>query len=459
MPSRFFRCADDAKVAMNAKVIANGFVTLLVKRYAGPFWIRRKWLEKTQWLAAPELEALQLKLLKRLVQHCHQTVPYYRNLMEERGINVDDIKTLDDISLFPVLTKEEVLHAGDSIVSNRYPRWMTRTAYTGGTTGTPMQLRRDMFSIANEHAFVRRQWDWAGVGLRDKCAFLTGRLIAEPDRNDRPLHAYDPIMKELILSTYHLSRDTARRYAAVIDSYGVKAVAGYPSAVYLLAQSCLDSGIKLRLASVLTSSETLTASMRNTITEAFKCKVFDFYGSAERVCYIFTCEQGHYHIIPEYGLTELIPVGDNGDRKYSVVSTGFWNLAMPLIRYEMGDLVVKSENNCPCGRNFEAIESISGRRGDVVKTPSGRQFGAAILTHLLYGTDNIVESQIIQDALDHLTIEYVPGEKFAPTDHANLKALLVKHLPSELKVDLAEVAAVRRTDSGKVRPIVSLIAS
>lgn len=444
---------------MKVKVIADGLLTLLIKRIAGPFWIRRKWLSKTQWFTSDDLEGLQLRLLKRLVRHCYNTVPYYRELMDGRGIKVEDIKTLDDIKLFPILTREQILRVGDSIRSTRYPKLMTRVAYTGGTTGTPMKLRRDVFSIANEHAFVRRQWDWAGIGLRDRCAYLTGRIIADPDRNTGPLYAYDPIMKELILSTYHLSRYTAKEYAEVIKRYGARAVVGYPSAVYLLARTCLDSGIKLTLKSALTSSETLTGSMRSTIAEAFKCKVFDFYGSAERVCYIFTCEHGRYHIIPEYGLTELIPIDGPDEKQHLVVSTGFWNMAMPLIRYDMGDVVHKSDDTCPCGRQFKVIESISGRQADVVKTPSGRQFGAAILTHLLYGTNNIIESQIIQDALEHVTIEYVPGEEFSAADLADLKALIARHLPSELKVDLKKVEAVERTSSGKIRPVVSRITS
>ena len=442
---------------MRAKVIADGFLTLLIKRIAGPFWIRRRWLGKTQWYSSDELKELQLRLLRRLVRHCYNTVPYYHNLMDSKGITVEDIKTLDDVKLFPVLTRERIMQAGDSIRSTRYPRLMTRVAYTGGTTGTPMQLRRDIFSIANEHAFVRRQWDWAGIGLRDRCAYLTGRIIVEPDRKTGPLHTYDPVMKELILSTYHLSRDTAKEYAEVIKRYGAKAVVGYPSAVYLLAQTCLDSGIQLTLESVLTSSETLTGSMKSTIAEAFGCKVFDFYGSAERVCYIFTCEHGRYHIIPEYGLTELIPIDGPEEMQHSVVSTGFWNLAMPLIRYNMGDIVRKSDDTCPCGRQFQVIESISGRQADVVKTPSGREFGAAILTHLLYGTNHIVESQIVQDDLEHITIEYVPGNGFSAGDLADLRALILKHLPSELKVDLKEVEAVKRTSNGKIRPVVSMM--
>jgi len=431
---------------VSIKVIANGAANLLVKRFMGPFWIRRRWLKKTQWLSVSGLEEIQLKLLQKLIQHCYSTVSYYKQLMDERGITVESIKTLQDIEQFPILTKKDVLLAGDSIISTKYPRWLTCTAYTGGTTGTPMLLNRSLFSIGNEHAFVRRQWDWASIGFNDRCAYFTGRLVVKPDHENRKLYAYDPIMKELILSTYHLSPRSAKNFAMVMKKYMVKAVVGYPSAVHLLARTCLDAGIELELQSALTSSETLTESMRKTIAEAFHCKVFDFYGAAERVCYIFTCEQGSYHVIPEYGLTELIPAGNSGDDLCRVVSTGFWNMAMPLIRYETDDIVVKSNETCPCGRAYQVIKSVTGRKGDVIKTPSGREFGAAILTHLLYGTNNI-----------HLTIEYVPSINFSKGDLTNFSELIAKHLPSELRIDLKQVSAIKKTVSGKFIPLVSHI--
>jgi phenylacetate-CoA ligase len=442
---------------MNLKLLANGAFTLLVKRFAGPFWFRRKWLERTQWLNEEQVNSLQTGLLKELVEHCYNTVPFWRALMDERGIKPADIVRRDDIAEFPIITKNDVLKAGDKFVSTKYPRFLRRTAYTGGTTGTALLIQRDLFSIGNEQAFVRRQYDWAGVKMGDKCAFLTGRIIIKPDQTTGKLYAYDFFTKELVLSTYHLSPETAVQYAAVMKKYGVIALAGYPSAVYLLARTCLDSGIDLKLKSVMTSSETLTESAKATISRAFGCRVFDFYGGAERVCYIHTCEHGTYHVVPEYGLTELIPVSGGNDGICKVVSTGFWSRAMPFIRYDTGDTVVKSNRTCPCGRAFPVVESIAGRQIDVIKTPSGRQFGAAILTHLLYGTNHILESQIIQDALNHITIEYVPASGFGENDLSSFRGLIVKHLPSELKVDLKQVQAVKRTSSGKIRPVVSNI--
>lgn len=437
------------------KTAVGGLVSLIVRRYCGPFWLRRRQLARTQWLTPQELGDLQLSLLRRLLRHCHRTVPYYRRRMDELGIQADEVRRLEEIGRFPILTKQDVLESRDSLISSRYPRCLRRTAFTGGTTGTPLALARDLFSIANEHAFVRRQYDWAGIKMGDRCAFLTGRPVARPDQTVG-LYAYDPFMKELILSTYHLSPRTAREYARAMQEYKVKALVGYPSAVHLLAQVSRSEGPRLSLSAVLTSSETLTDSMRKTISEAFGCRVFDFCGSAERVYYIHTCDAGSYHIVPEYGLTELIATGDEPGR-YKIVSTGFWNLAMPLVRYDLSDVVIKGDRSCSCGRAFPVVERIAGRQGDSVVTASGRQFGAAILTHLLYGTRNILESQIIQDAIDHVRIEYVPTKEFSDENMQAFENLIRMHLPSELRVEIQAVDGVKRTASGKVRPVVSLL--
>ena len=97
--------------SVNFKVVSKGLGQLAVKRLAGPFWVRRRWLNKTQWLDKEHMQQIQLKLLKRIVAHSYNTVPYYRKLMDKYGIRPDSIKRLDDIKLFPVLTKTDVLKA------------------------------------------------------------------------------------------------------------------------------------------------------------------------------------------------------------------------------------------------------------------------------------------------------------------------------------------------------------
>ena len=163
----------------------------------------------------------------------------------------------------------------------------------------------------------------------------------------------------------------------------------------------------------------------------------------------------YYHIVPEYGISELIPVDADNPQRCKLIATGFWNKAMPFVRYDTGDVVIKSDRKCPCGREFDVVESIEGRQGDVIKTPSGREFGAAILTHLLYGTEHIAESQIVQETPEHVTVEYVPSGEFSANDRDVFAGLISKYMPEEIKFDIKEVPAVRRTESGKVRPVVS----
>ena len=443
---------------MNWKVLAKGASHLITKRYLGPFWLRRRWLNRTQRLSAKELQAIQFELFKKLICHCYNSVPYYRSVMDERGLRVEDFQNIEDIKKLPLLTKAEVMKAGERIVSKKCLSFLMHKARTGGTTGTPVMIYRNLFSIGNEHAFVRRQWDWANIGFADRCAWIiAGRRIADPNQTEAGMYAYDPFMRELTLSIYHLSRQTAPLYAEMMSRYQVKAIVGVCSAIHFLARICLDKGIKVKLNAVLTTSEILSDAMRETISRAFDCKVFDYYGAAERVCYIQTCEHGSYHIIPEYGYTELIPQEGSDDRVCRVVATGFWNYAMPLIRYDTGDSVVISEDVCGCGRQFPVVKSIVGRDTDVIRTQSGREYGPTIVARIMKEANNIMESQIIQDRLDHITVRYVPNGMFSEQDLSVFRQRIYYFLPAELKVDFESMQAIPRTSSGKLRLIVTQI--
>jgi phenylacetate-CoA ligase len=445
---------------MNLNIYIKGLSTLVTKRFLGPFWLRRSWLKRTQWYTKEQLALLQLKLLQRIVRHAYKTVPYYRSVMNSHGITVDAIRSLEDIKKFPVLTKQDIIACNEQLVSTKYPGFLTRTATTGGTTGIPTKIMRDVFSISNEHAFVRRQWDFAGIGLRAKCAFLTARELHKPGSYHARYYAYDPFMKELILSTYHLSPESAVDYLHLLKVYKVKAINGYPSALRFLAQVCLEKNIDVPLQAVLTTSETLTQEAREIIQKAFQCALYDYFGSAERVTYIQTCEHGSYHIIPEYGFTELIPLSGASNGACRVVATGFWNRAMPLIRYDMGDIVIPSLKKCACGRHYPTIEAVEGRSGDMIQTPSGIVLGVTSIIHMFYLMGQkvkMLEIQIIQHAQDQATIAYVPVKKPTAEEIAELEALVKKYIPEELRVSLQQVSAVSRTKSGKLRPIVSRI--
>jgi len=437
------------------KATWDGAITLFFKRYVGPYRKRYKWLQNTQWYGKSELEQLQLELLKKMIKHAYQTVPYYNQLMQRLKIRPEDITQIRDIEKFPILKKSDLKIAGNNMVSNKFKSSCLRTVHTGGTTGLPVPIKRDLFSIGNEHAFVRRQFAWAGLGVRDRCAYLEGREVILPSSNKGRLYKYDAAMKELTLSTFHLSVETAPYYIEIMRKYKVVAMIGYPSAIYIIAKVCLERNISFPLRCVLTTSETIDDQRKQIISRAFNCRVFDFYGNAERVCYIHTCQHGSYHIIPEYGLTELLPAASPNEQFHRIVATGFWNMAMPLIRYDIGDLVEVHTGACLCGRNFPMVKRIIGRDGNAIVTPSGKVLGASaiecILARALYGMYDmpIVAGRVIQQAGDLVVLEYAPTSAFDNTHYEKLMQVFRNQVPSDMRIELRKIDSLQRTPRGK----------
>ncbi len=440
---------------MNLKILAKGAASLLVKRFTASFWIRRRWLNKTQWLAKNQLQGIQLDLLQRVVKHCYQYVPYYRNLMDERGIKVKDVKTLEDIHSFPILTKNDIWKAGKSLLSAKFPKCLLHAAHTGGTTGKRLPLFRDVLSIGDEHAFVRRQFDWAGIRLRDRVAYLTWRTVVKPNIASLEPYAYDPLMRDLILSTFHLSPVTIPSYVDAMEKYRVTALVGYPSAIGEIARWLIQQRKSLSIRSVLTTSETLGQEERKTISAAFRCPVYDFYGSAERVCYVHTCEKGNYHIIPEYGYTELSPAPAPNEDCFRLIATGFWNYAMPLIRYDTGDLVKPSDRVCPCGRCFPVIQAIVGRENTSIRTATGRVIGLTAMGRLLKNVLlriprlPIQDSQFVYTEDGDVCLEYVSKKGWGPDNEEELRTIVAEELPADLNIMIRKVSSLSRTSAGK----------
>jgi phenylacetate-CoA ligase len=375
--------------------------------------------------------------------------------MDQRGITVRNITSLEDIKRFPILTKKDVRRAGNSLVSQKYNKWFLHTAYTGGTTAVRLPLKRNPVSIGNEHAFVRRQFDWAGITMRNHCAYMTWRTVAKPNENSGKYYAYEPLTKELILSTFHLSENVAKTYVEAMLKYHVKALVAYPSAAFVLAKAILSADSFLPLASVLTTSETLGENEKAIISKAFQCPVYDFYGSAERLCYIHTCEKLCYHIIPEYGLTELLPAEACNDDCRRIIATGFWNTAMPLIRYDTADLLKTGDQPCQCGRAFPTVKKIIGCDSGFITTSSGRTIGQTAMARLFKNALlcinklAVLQSQFMFEENGSVCFEYVPYNRFGSKDRDRLTEIIRQELPYDLEIKIRTTSRLTRTSAGK----------
>jgi phenylacetate-CoA ligase len=258
----------------------------------------------------------------------------------------------------------------------------------------------------------------------------------------------------LMLSSYHLSDASAGAYLDALAAFDPVVIQAYPSSAGFLATWLLDAGARYRgraLRGIVTSSETLEAGRRREIEQAFGCRVFDWYGQFERVAAIGTCEHGRYHLLCDYSFVELLPAGDG---LYELVSTGFHNLSMPLIRYRCGDLVRPAApgERCACGRSFPLIDEIIGRIDDPVKLADGRSIGR--LDHIFKGLDGILEAQIRQDRLDAVSILVVPGAGFGDRNRQTLLRNARERLGDQAALEIHLVERIPRSANGKFKGVV-----
>ena len=402
---------------------------------------------------AEELEAYQERQLRRVLVHAGKHVPYYSEMFDQIGFDPKSASLPDGLSSIPLQSKKTILNAKGRLISSQRPT-VRFSGSSSGTTGTPIKIQQDLIAINRENAFIERQLRWAGYKHNDRRVWIRGDLVVPADSRSGPYWRHNYADNMLMMSWYHLSADTAQSYIDAITHFRPRIIQAFPSSIAFLAkyletseQYC-DSDC---LSGVITSSETLDSEVRKVIEDRFRCRVFDWYGSFERVAAIGTCEMGKYHLISDYSYVEFIPMGEG---LHEIVGTGFNNLLMPLIRYRTGDLVELDDTHeiCGCGRNFPVIRRIIGRSHDCIKLSNGKHI--ARLGFVFHGVDGIAESQIVQDEPDAIRIRIVPFNTLSADAKGRLVANARKRLGTEIDIQIEIVGAIERTSSGKFRHII-----
>ena len=406
-------------------------------------------LEHSERFSHDELIDRQNQKLRDTIRQAYNSVPYYKQLFKRLDLTPEAINTVDDLQLLPVMRKSDI-RAGEKQFVSEAVRLKTKTT-TSGTTGTPVTLYRDRYSINLEHASIWRQRRWGGVDLNDTIASLRGDIVAPADADRPPFWRYVPAENCWLMSAYHLCDRFIPNYLEHLRNSQISAIEGYPSAIYRLAGYMRDHQEEpIPVKAVFTSSEELPDYRRRAIEHYFG-RVFDRYGQSERVAHIAMCERGNHHYTMDYSVIEFLPT-EYSDL-YKIVGTTLHNAAMPLIRYDTNDLARISHRTCDCGRAFPVVDSIAGRLEDYIATPAGKSVGGMGIA--FGGVANIVEGQIIQERLDLLRVLIVATADFNDKDRNVLLKNMRSRLGEDLEIIVQPVDSIPRTRSGKFTTTVS----
>lgn len=334
-------------------------------------------------------------------------------------------------------------------VRPRRPASLLRnTIRTSGTSGSPLTLVQSLGAVLREEGFLYRQLRWIGWRPRQRRAWIRGDIVCARQPQDGRYWCRDWVGNMLMMSSYHLSNATIGAYITALEAFDPVVIHAYPSSAAALAHWLEAHGRRYRgraLRGILTSSETLEPEVRAAIERAFDTVVFDWYGQAERVAAIGTCEHGRYHLLSDYGVVELLALGDG---HAELVGSSLNNPAMPLRRYRTGDTVVVGNGGaCPCGRVFPTLEAVTGRQEQAVTLPDGRI--VARLDRVFQGFDGrLVEGQVRYHGAGRFTLRVVAGAAFSQADEAALCDAFLLRVPG-VQVGVERVGAIARGPNGK----------
>ncbi|RJP41178.1 MAG: phenylacetate--CoA ligase family protein [Desulfobacteraceae bacterium] len=426
---------------------------LYFERYSGKFKKYQGYLDKTQYLSADEIHAIQVKAFRQLLLNSIKGVPYYKKQFSE--LDMASIKNMDSLSMLSILPKKQVRESPHLFLSSNKQKLVKIN--TSGTTGSPLSIYVSSEARKKNYAFFDRSKKWAGLKGNEKSITFGGRVILSSRQTLPPFWRSNFFNKNVLFSSYHISENTLSYYIEAIRKIQPVYIDSYPSSIYQIAKYLITNNINdIKLKAIITSAETLLEHQRNLIEQAFKCKVYDQYGGAEQVVFACQCEEGALHVNPEYGYLEVVDENDQPLEKGELgefVCTGFINDAMPLIRYKVGDMGILSDEKCPCGRNFPVIKKMVGRNDDVLITPQGKYIGR--LDPIFKGMENtIVETQIVQEKVDLIKINIVRGSGYKDFHGQYIINELKKRMGEGVEFVVQYMDEIPKTKAGKFRAVV-----
>lgn len=395
---------------------------------------------RSEW-SHDRLIAYQGERIARLVLHCYETVPHYRKVMDEGGIDPSSVRSIEDLKRFPVLTKEEVNRRPEDFLSSAYAGKPCIKRHTSGTTGSAFRFVMNREAFIEQWAVCWRYWCKLGLSFDQPHAMFGTRRIAAPDQASPPFWRPKAGTKELYFSAFHESPGNMKAYYDEIDRNGFTWIHGYPSLVVPLASYMVENDLHFscRVKNVTLAAENLLAHQKRLISEAFGVDPRQHYGASEGTVNASENAEGRMYVDEDYCAMEFVPFGE-GD--HEIVGTSLTNYAMPLIRWRLKDC-----GSVACDENgFRYVSSLDGRTEDYVVLPNGVRVGR--LARVFKDTVHFREVQIHQNADYSIVINAVRSSDDVSEDERTALDELRQSIGRSIPVRFNYVDRIEKTRGG-----------
>ena len=331
---------------------------------------QRYYQQEIETMPVEEMQALQSEKLVKQVRHVWDNVPYYRALMEEKGVTPDDIHGIEDLHKLPFLSKADLRDAYPYGLLGKPLNECVRIHSTSGTTGRRVVAFYTQHDVDLWEDCCARAIMAAGGTEEDVVQVAYGYGLFTGGAG---LHGGSHKVGSLTLP---MSSGNTERQIQFMQDLSATILCCTPSYAAYIGESLKEQGISpdsLSLKAGIFGAEPWTEEMRRGIEKALGIKAYDIYGLTETSgpgVAFECCEQTGMHINEDHFLAEIIdpdtgevlPEGEKGE----LVFTALDKEAFPLLRYRTRDICVLSRKKCSCGRTLIKMAKPMGRSDDMM---------------------------------------------------------------------------------------------
>ncbi|MGB1140605.1 MAG: phenylacetate--CoA ligase family protein [Halioglobus sp.] len=415
-------------------------------------------MDALQWQTPQEVSQYQLQRLRNFLQDIGSNVPYFTDLFRELGFEPLNLSSLDDLGRLPLLGKAEIRGNTERLRATDAPDLARFN--TGGSSGEPLVFYLGKERVSHDVAAKRRATRWWGVDIGDPEIVVWGSPI-ELGAQDRVRLLRDRLFRTRLLSAFEMSTDNLDRFIAEIRAFRPRMLFGYPSSLALIAQrarqtnQALDSlGIKV----AFVTSERLYDHQRQQIEAVFNCPVANGYGGRDAGFIAHECPQGSLHITADDIVVEILrPDGSRAapGEQGEIVTTHMATRDFPFVRYRTGDVGALNVAPCACGRGLPVLTDLQGRTTDFLVAQDGTVMHGLALIYVLRELNTVEEFKIIQESLDSVRVQVVPGAGWNAGQEQTVVAGFRERLGNSVAVTVELLPAIELEASGKRRYVIS----
>ncbi len=453
---------------MQNEIPRGDFYSMVVRRVIAPLWARRERspylrylerLEKAQYRHRDEVKEDQWRRFKRLLTHAYHNTNFYRERLKACGVTPEDIRSWEDLTWVPVLTKNDIRTHKENMVARNIPGNRLFPKKTSGSTGVSLEFCVDDASLQWKRACAIRHDRWTGWNIGERIGAIWGNPVYR-----KSLRGYirnTLLERFLYLDTLKMNEKEMLGFYRRIKKKRPTLLFGHAHSLYLFARFLAASRLMdIRVKGIISTAMVLHDFERKEIERVFDCKVTNRYGCEEVSLIACECREHHgFHINADSLVVEFsregIPVqpGESG----AILVTDLTNSGMPFIRYKVGDVGIPSSDRlCGCGCTYPLMDSLEGRIADYVVTPDGDYVSGISLTEnfaMLLG--GIKQLQIVQERIDYLVLRVVRGEGFSEGTLKEIGRLIALRFGGKMKHSVEFVDSIQQEQSGKYRFCIS----